>query len=107
MAVWTLNKSNENTLATWERNILKKISGPVKENGVWGIRTNQELRNLYRQPDTLEIRKGRLKCLGHVERMLEERTVTKMFNNIPEGKRPVGKPMNMICRNWVLQAREK
>jgi hypothetical protein len=28
----------------------------------------------------------------HVERMPEERTVTEVFKNIPEGKRSVGKP---------------
>jgi hypothetical protein len=38
-----------------------------------------------------EIRKGRLRCLGHLERMPEKRAV-KVFNNTPEGKRSVGKP---------------
>jgi hypothetical protein len=29
-------------LDTWERNILRSIHGAVKEQGIWGIRTNQE-----------------------------------------------------------------
>jgi len=34
---------------------------PVKENGMYRICTNQELINLYREPDIIsEIRKGRL-----------------------------------------------
>jgi hypothetical protein len=48
--------------------------------------------DLYREPDIIsEIRKGSLRCLGHVEIMPEERNV-KFFNNIPKGKRSVGKP---------------
>jgi hypothetical protein len=34
-----------------------------------------------------EIRKGTLRWLGHVERMQEEKTVKKVFKNIPEGKK--------------------
>jgi hypothetical protein len=49
------------TLAMWGRKILGRIFGPVKENGVWRISTDQELMNLYREPDIIsEIRKGRL-----------------------------------------------
>jgi hypothetical protein len=40
----------------------------------------------------LEIRKGRLQWLGHVERIPEERTVKIVLKNIPEGKMSVGKP---------------
>jgi hypothetical protein len=29
-------------LGTWERNILRSIYGPVREQGMWGIRTNQK-----------------------------------------------------------------
>jgi hypothetical protein len=49
--------------------------------------------DLYRESDTiLDIRKGLLRWLGLVERMPEERTVKKVFKNIPEGKMSVGKP---------------
>jgi hypothetical protein len=50
--VRTLSKSDENTSATWERKILRKIFGPSKENGVWKIRTNQELTDQCRETDT-------------------------------------------------------
>jgi hypothetical protein len=44
------------------------------------------------EPDIIsEIRKGRLRYLGHVERMPEERTVKKVFMNI-QGKGSIGKP---------------
>ena len=51
---------------------------PVKENREPGI--------------ILEIRKGIVKQLGHVEKMSEESTVKNMSKNIQEGKRSVGKP---------------
>jgi hypothetical protein len=47
---------------------------------------------LYRETDiTSEIGKGRSRSLGHVERMSEKRSVKKVFNNTPEGRRTVGK----------------
>jgi hypothetical protein len=49
--------------------------------------------DLYRGPDIIsEIRKGRLRWLGHMETMPEERTVEKVSKNISEGKNFVGKP---------------
>ena len=45
--------------------------------------------DLYIEPDTTitEIVKGRLRWLGHVERMSEERAVKKVFKNILEGEK--------------------
>lgn len=60
-AVWTLSKSDENGLAVGERKILRRIHGPVKENGVWRIRTEKEFVDLCSEPcDISAIRKGRL-----------------------------------------------
>jgi hypothetical protein len=69
--VCTLRRSDENTLTVWERKILREIYGPVKENGVWRIGSYQELLDLCREADIIsEIRTGRLRRLGHVERVL-------------------------------------
>jgi len=85
-----------------ERKILGKIFGPVKENCVWRIRTNHDVIDLLREPDVVsEIRKARLRWLGHVERMPEERTVKNVFKSIPEGKRSVSK-----IRNWWFNIAE-
>jgi hypothetical protein len=63
-----MSRNDVNTLALSLRKILGTIFGPVKEKCVWRIGTNQELMNLYREPDIiLEIRKGRLGWLEHVE----------------------------------------
>ena len=32
---WTLNISDENTLRIFERRIIRKIYGPICENGLW------------------------------------------------------------------------
>ena len=44
---WALTEMDMKRLGTGERNILR-IHGPVVEKGIWRIRTNQELRKLYR-----------------------------------------------------------
>ena len=86
----------------WERNIFSRIFGPVKENSVWRIRTNQEMTNLYRETDiTSEIGKGRSRSLGHVERMSEKRSVKKVFNNTPEGRK---KDCWKAKRKWLDEA---
>jgi hypothetical protein len=77
-------------------NVMRKIFGPVKENGVWMIRNNRELVNRYGEPSSFsEIRKGRLRLLRHMESLPEEKTVKKVFKNIQEGEEWNGKPRNI------------
>ena len=40
---WTLTMEEEIALAVFDRKILRKIYGPVKENELWRIRRNDEL----------------------------------------------------------------
>jgi hypothetical protein len=41
---------------------MRKISGSVKLNGLWGTRSNEELMDLYREADiTSEIRKVKVR----------------------------------------------
>jgi hypothetical protein len=76
--VKTLSKSDESISAIRKRKILRKTFGPAQENGVRRIRTAQEVTDQCREPDIIsKIRKGILRWLGHVERMVEERTVNK------------------------------
>jgi N-acetylmuramoyl-L-alanine amidase len=39
---WTLSKKSENALSTLERKILRRIYGPVLDNGQWRITYNKE-----------------------------------------------------------------
>ena len=60
--VRTLSKSDENISEIRKRKILRKTFGPAKENGIWRIRTAQEVTDQCREPDiTSEIRKGILR----------------------------------------------
>jgi hypothetical protein len=62
----------------FERKILRNIFGPIKEaNGLWRIKTNEELDELIKRKNIIRfIKFQRLKYLGHVERMSNEREVT-------------------------------
>jgi hypothetical protein len=44
---WCLTGDDDRSLRTWERKVLRKIYGPVYDNGIWRIRTNKELMALY------------------------------------------------------------
>jgi hypothetical protein len=48
---------------------------------------------MYQELDIdAEIKKARLRWLGHVERMSEDRVVKKQNMSKPEGRRSVGRP---------------
>jgi hypothetical protein len=40
---WTLKEPIINRLMVFERKVLRKIFGPTNENGIWRIKTKQEL----------------------------------------------------------------
>jgi hypothetical protein len=44
---WTFSKNSENALSTFARKILRRIYGPVQDNGQWRVRYNKELYELY------------------------------------------------------------
>jgi hypothetical protein len=48
---WCLTANDERSLRTWERKVLRKIYGPVYDNGIWRIRTIKELMALYQELD--------------------------------------------------------
>jgi hypothetical protein len=80
----------------FERKILRKIFGPTKEvNCLWRIKTNEELDKLIKQKTIIRfIKSQRLKWLGHVEKMPNEREVTRIYKWKPLASRPKGIPKN-------------
>jgi len=67
---WTISMEEERALAVFERKILRKIYGPVKENELWRIRRNDELKSIIKGENIVRF----IKCqiilwLGHIERM--------------------------------------
>jgi hypothetical protein len=65
----------------------------VYDNGIWRIRANKELMTLYQELDIVaETKKAKLRWVGHVERMSEDRVIKKLYMSRPEGRRSVGRP---------------
>jgi hypothetical protein len=61
---------NLKRLNAWKRKILRRTYGPAVEQGMWRIRHNQELRELYKDLDIVTDIKNRiLEWIGHVVRM--------------------------------------
>ena len=58
------------------------------EQEIRKIRTNQELRELYKDLDIVAgIKRKRLEWIGHVVRMDQGKSVKKLFGSKPEGSR--------------------
>jgi hypothetical protein len=91
---WVLKASNIQRLSVFERQILRKISGPTKEdNGTWRIKTNKELDELIKHRNITNIVKAqRLSLFGHTNRMSESSIVKKIYKWKPFTSRPVGRP---------------
>jgi hypothetical protein len=57
---WAMTEMDMKRLGTWERKILRWIYGPMVKQRICTIRTDQELRELYKDLDiVVEIKKKR------------------------------------------------
>jgi hypothetical protein len=66
---WTLTAKDENSLHIFERQILRKIFGPVNIDNIWRIRNNMEIDNLIEGADIVRfIKAQRIKWLGHIQK---------------------------------------
>ena len=54
---WAMTETGMKRLGTWERKLLRKLYRPVIEQGMWSIRTNEELRELYKHIDIVAVTK--------------------------------------------------
>jgi hypothetical protein len=93
---WVLKENSIQKLMIFHRKISRKIFGPTKElNGLWRIKTNEELDDLIQRNNTIRfITSQPLKWLGHAERMAKERKVTRIYKWKPFASRPIGRPKN-------------
>jgi hypothetical protein len=70
----------EIVLAVFERKILRKIYGPVKENEFWRIRRNDKLEDIIRGKNIARfITSQRIRWFGHIERMQDTVISKKML----------------------------
>jgi hypothetical protein len=107
---WPLTRKDENILWIFEGRILRRISGPIKENCIWRSRYNNELYKLYNEPNIVKvIRIGQLRWLGHLFEMQEQNPCRKLTLHKPEGIQRLGRPVirwlepdvkTMGIRNW-------
>jgi hypothetical protein len=120
MGTWCLAANDRNSLEVWERKVLRIIYEPVCENGEWRMRTNTERMELYDKLDIVtEVKMMSLRWLGHRERMSDDRSIKKHYNNKPEGLRLVERMMKhwldevewnlkqMGVRGWRRRAQNK
>lgn len=90
---WTLVKKEEQRLRVFERKVLRRIFGPVKEGGEWRRRYNEEIRRLYNEPDIVNaVKRMRIQWIGHVTRMTPNTLTQRVFNSTPTTTRPRGRP---------------
>ena len=84
----------------FENMVLRRIFGPRRDEvtGDWRRLHNEELNDLYTSLNTARVIKSRrMRWVGHVERMGEEKGVYRVLVGKPEGKSPMGRPR----RRWV------
>ena len=87
----------------FERKILRKIFGPNNENGIWRIKTNQELDEIMKCKNIINlIRAQRPSWLGHIERMQGTRMVKAIYSWKLISRRPIGRPKT----RWVDDTRK-
>jgi hypothetical protein len=86
---------NENNLLVFERQILRRICGPVETEG-WRVRNNDELEKLVRGEEDIfkYIRAQRIKWWGHLNRMVKVKTVRKIMEWNAIGMKYKGRPRN-------------
>lgn len=95
---WIMNAKAETALGVFERKILRRIYGPVNDNGQWRIRYNHELMDLYKETDIVTyIKLKRLEWAGHVCRMGSQRVNKRIVEGRIYGRRPVGRPKD----RWI------
>jgi hypothetical protein len=68
--VWTMKKEGENIIRRFDRKIIGRIYGSVRQGRKWRIRNNEEIYNIIRKKDIVRFVKARrISWIGQVERM--------------------------------------
>jgi hypothetical protein len=92
-------------LAVFERKILRKIYGPVKENELWRIRRNDELETIIKGKNIVRFVKcKRIRWLGHIERTTQFQK--KMYGKLQATRRR-GRPKMRWLEDVSMDLRKR
>jgi hypothetical protein len=92
---WFLTLREEHRLRVFKNRVLRRISGPKRDDVIveWRKLHNEGLHNLYSSPDIIrQIKSSRMRWVGNVARLEEEKKAYRVLVRKPEGKRPLGVP---------------
>jgi hypothetical protein len=93
----------------FENRVLRRIFGPKRDEvtGEWRKLHNEELHILYSSPYIIrQIKSSRMRWVGHVARMGEERNAYRVLMGKPEGKRSLGRPRHRWEDGMRMDLRE-
>jgi hypothetical protein len=96
---WSLTLREERRLRVFENRVVRRVFGPKRDEvtGEWRKLHNEELNGLYSLPNIVwVVKSGRMRWVGHVARMGEDRVVHRVLVGRPEGKSQLGRPR----RRW-------
>src|SRR5215470_7222382 len=91
---WVITENVRSRLQAAEMRFLRRAAGHTR----WDRIPNSEIRTLFQiEPLLLFIERQQLRWLGHVLRMPYDRLARSVFEAVPKGKRPRGRPRNRWC----------
>ena len=93
----------------FENRVLRRVFRPKRDEitGEWRKLHNEELRDLYSLPNIVRVIKSRrMRWVGHVARIGEERGVYRVLVGKPEGRRSLGRPRRRWEGNIKMDLRE-
>src|SRR5215510_5597785 len=99
----------ERRLRVFENRVLRGVFGPKRDEvtGEWRKLHNEELNDLYSLSNIVRVVKSRrMRWVGHVVCMGEERGVHRVLVGEPEGNRPLERPRRRRENNIKMDLQE-